>query len=371
MLSESELLLKLLSFDTQNSDDLTNVRSTDCALDFVASILDEHGINSTFQEYFLGNRQTRRRNLIAHLIDDPNKICIGLQGHIDTVPFGDYKGNPLGERKDGRIYGRGAVDMKGSLAGMISAMIQFKNLTKHPSANPALIITSDEEANQFAGIKSYLSSHDNPLFVVCGEPSSFVVEDRFKGALYGMIKIKGKSGHGSRQHEGENAIIKGIPFLKKIESLYFEVQNIENDLFRSKDPYTHKSSMNPGVITAGDKVNVIPDSMKIEFEMRLVKPFGEYKQLITERLGSDIDFVFGIDPITADLSNVEIQKRISRLGTERGVGVGLSEANLMNRTGIPSIVYGVGNKSMSHTDEEYIEESDLRRYTLKLIDLMK
>lgn len=369
-MTESELLLKLLSFDTQNSDDLNEVKTTDKALDFVASILYDEGIRCEFQEYYLGVNQIKRKNLIASFKDNEHLPKIGLEGHIDTVPFGDYKCNPLGERREGKIYGRGAVDMKGSLAGMISSMIKSKNLFNSLKVNPVLIITSDEEANKFAGIKNYLLRKPELDFLICGEPSDFIVEDRFKGALYCKIEIIGKSGHGSRQHEGENAIIKGIPTLKELEKLYFEIQKFDNELFISSDPYSHVSSMNPGIIIAGNKVNIIPDKMRIEFEMRLVRPFQEYREIIVQRIDQEVEFVFGIDPIIADLSSEFVQKKVNILGCERGVGVGFSEANLINQRGIPSIVYGVGKKSMSHTNEEYIEENELKKYTLNLVNLL-
>jgi acetylornithine deacetylase/succinyl-diaminopimelate desuccinylase-like protein len=367
--SASELLLKLISFDTQNSNKSLNIQSTDAALDFISLVLRENGINCEFQEYLVSENKVKRKNLIAFLNGGKDLPRIGFEGHIDTVPFGDYNNKPLGYRENGKIYGRGAVDMKGSLAGMITAMINAKNSGRKLKAEPVLIITSDEEANEFAGIKNYLKRNDNLSFVICGEPSNFVVEDRFKGALHSRITITGKSGHGSRQHEGENAIIKGMPILRELEKLYLEVQDITNELFRSKDPYSHRSSMNPGIIIAGgEAVNVIPDKMRIEFEMRLVRPFAEYERILKNRISEDLQFVFFYDPIVANLSSIE--NKINQLGKERGVGIGFSEANLINNAGIVSIVYGVGNKSMCHSNEEFIEESDLDKYTQNLFQLL-
>lgn len=380
----SEILLKLTSFDRQNYDNVTKISDTTPSLEYVADLLDQEGIKVEFQNYERKGKDSKgneivipRKNLIARIHDRDDLPIVGFEGHIDTVPFGDYKGNPLGEEREGRIYGRGVVDMSGSLSGMIATALQAKSISK-PTTDVQLIITSDEEAHKFEGIKCYLQETPILDFAICGEPTSLAIKDRFKGALYYILTISGKSGHGSRQHEGENAIVKAFPVLEALMRLYHTVPGIVNPLFVSEENHSQSSSMNIGTIIAGTKVNVIPDNMKIEFEMRLVRPAAEYHQLIAETLApykkmiSESQVVFAEDPVVARISaSNPFYQKLQSLSDQRLVGIGFSEANFLNNNGIPTVQFGVGNSSMSHSKTEYVEIAELQRYTQKLLDFIR
>lgn len=378
-----DILSKLTSFDRQNYDEVTKVKDTTPSLEYVADMLDSEGIKVQFQEYMRegvdsnGNKLViKRKNLIAKVHEKEDIPTVGFEGHIDTVPFGNYRGNPLGEENKDRVYGRGVVDMSGSLAGMIKAAMLSKKI-RNPSANIELIITSDEEAHNFEGIKRYIQGNPTLDMAICGEPTGMAIRDRFKGALYHIIEIPGKSGHGSRQHEGENAIVKGYPVVEALLYLYEEVPKIINPDFVSEDKYSHQSSMNIGTITAGTKVNVIPDKMRIEFEMRLVYPAQKYVDLITktlkphEKIISNMKQVFAKDPTIAELNESNFfYGRLNRLSNKRLVALGFSEATFLNDASIPTIQFGIGDNSMSHTDEEYINKKDLAEYTEKLLNFV-
>ncbi len=380
MISESELLLKMLSFDTQNSKNFNEIKSTDSALDFLADLLTKEGFSISFQDYEIGNEENKinRRNLIATIEGHKDKPSIGFQGHIDTIAFGSYKGNPLGEKLGEKICGRGAVDMKGPVSGMISALIQSKKENKI-SVNPYLIITSDEEANIFAGIERFLQNPEKLDLVINGEPSNFIIENKYKGALYGIITVKGISGHGSRQYLGINAIVKGSKVLEELVKMYQKAPSIVNEKFISENSHSHESSMNIGLIKGGIQVNTIPDLMKIEFEMRLVNPSKQYLDWIEESLspyrGSSFDnleYKFVKDPISVEIDKENpFYDKINSLGEKWGVAIGLSEANMLNRAGIPTITYGVGDISMPHSEIEFIRESDLKKYIEKLKSLLQ
>jgi len=381
MLDEAAILTKLTSFDRQNSDNLDEVQPTDQALDFVAGLLEEAGLRVEFQDYEIGEKGKKtipRRNLLARLSEDREGLpFVGLEGHIDTVPFGDYKGNPLGEVRDGRIYGRGTVDMSSGLSCMVYALMQLQGMDQR-SSNPVLIVTSDEEAHSFAGIHRYLRDDPKLDFAICGEASELVVKDRLKGALYYIVTMKGKSGHGSRQHEGENAIVKAVPVLQALKELYGKVPMIMNEDFRTDDLHSHRSSMNIGLIRAGSKVNTIPDEMRIEFEMRVVRPAREYLDLIGDTLAphrvliGEEKLVFAVDPIIAKIEpSNPFYEKAKKLSEKRGVVDGFTEANHMNRKGIPTVVFGPGDNAMAHSAQEFVEMADLKTYTGKLLELIR
>lgn len=378
MKEDKHILLDLLGHDTQNSN-RQGFASTNQALNSVAEILSYAGVKVEFQDYTVdsGNgQQVARKNLVAKLEENAELPTVGLQGHIDTVPFGDYGGNPLGEKEGGRIYGRGAVDMKASLASMIYVMMRAPGMA-NLAVNPRLIITSDEEAHSFAGIKRFLEDNPPIDFAICGEPTGMQVVDRGKGAISAVIDVFGKSGHGSRPYQGENAIVKALPLLNDLAALSSGIRYVTNPDFESSDSYSHRSSMNIGRIQAGETVNVIPAQLRIELEMRCVQPSDKYLALLEETMAPHRDLVGAYNVVFAhDPMRVQLDKdsplcgKVLMLSNESGVFNGFSEAVLLNDTGIPTIVYGVGDSRMCHSSQEYVDIADLKAYTQKLTDFI-
>ncbi|OQX37566.1 MAG: succinyl-diaminopimelate desuccinylase [Oceanospirillales bacterium LUC14_002_19_P2] len=197
---------------------------------------------------------------------------LAFAGHTDVVPTGPedrWDSPPFTPTfKDGYLYGRGAADMKGSLAAMITAIERF--LAKHPGhkGSIALLITSDEEGPAVNGTQKVMetleSRNEKIDWCIVGEPSSTektgdVVKNGRRGSLTGELTVKGHQGHVAYPHLVDNPVHRATPALTELaESVWDE----GNDFF----PATSFQISN---IHAGTGAgNVIPGELDVMFNFR-------------------------------------------------------------------------------------------------------
>ena len=201
-----------------------------------------------------------------------NGPIFSFAGHTDVVPAGDdgaWDSNPFEPTiKNGMLYGRGAADMKGSLASMVVATENF--IEKNPNHNGiiAFLITSDEEGvaiNGTAKVMDFLKDSNQKIdFCLVGEPSSTailgdVIKNGRRGSLNACLRVKGKQGHIAYPLLADNPIHLVTPALNQ---LCDEQWDNGNDYF----PATSFQISN---IHSGDKVtNVIPGEVEVMFNFR-------------------------------------------------------------------------------------------------------
>ena len=201
-----------------------------------------------------------------------NGPIFAFAGHTDVVPAGDndaWESNPFEPTiKDGILYGRGAADMKGSLASMVVATENF--IEKNPNHNGiiAFLITSDEEGVAIDGtakVMDFLKDNNQKIdFCLVGEPSSTailgdVIKNGRRGSLNACLRVKGKQGHIAYPQLADNPIHLVTPALNQ---LCDEQWDNGNDYF----PATSFQISN---IHSGDKVtNVIPGEVEVMFNFR-------------------------------------------------------------------------------------------------------
>ena len=201
-----------------------------------------------------------------------NGPIFAFAGHTDVVPAGDddaWESNPFEPTiKDGMLYGRGAADMKGSLASMVVATENF--IEKNPNHNGiiAFLITSDEEGVAIDGtakVMDFLKDNNQKIdFCLIGEPSSTailgdVIKNGRRGSLNACLRVKGKQGHIAYPQLADNPIHLVTPALNQ---LCDEEWDNGNDYF----PATSFQISN---IHSGDKVtNVIPGEVEVMFNFR-------------------------------------------------------------------------------------------------------
>jgi succinyl-diaminopimelate desuccinylase len=201
-----------------------------------------------------------------------NGPLFAFAGHTDVVPAGDndaWESNPFEPTiKNGMLYGRGAADMKGSLASMVVATENF--IEKNPNHNGiiAFLITSDEEGVAIDGtakVMDFLKDNNQKIdFCLVGEPSSTailgdVIKNGRRGSLNACLRVKGKQGHIAYPQLADNPIHLVTPALRQ---LCDEQWDNGNDYF----PATSFQISN---IHSGDKVtNVIPGEVEVMFNFR-------------------------------------------------------------------------------------------------------
>lgn len=205
----------------------------------------------------------------THGAEDP---CVVFAGHTDVVPVGDesqWQYPPFSaEIVDGILYGRGAADMKGSLAALVIAAETFvKNNPKH-KGKIALLITSDEEAAAKDGtvkvVETLMARNEKVHYAVVGEPSSSkvlgdVIKNGRRGSITGDLYIEGVQGHVAYPHLAENPVHTALDFLNELTT--YEWDN-GNEFF----PPTSLQVANIKAGTGSN--NVIPGELYVQFNLR-------------------------------------------------------------------------------------------------------
>jgi succinyl-diaminopimelate desuccinylase len=193
-------------------------------------------------------------------------------GHTDVVPTGplnQWRSDPfIPTVRDGHLYGRGAADMKGSLAAMVTACERF--IDAHPSHKGSIgfLITSDEEGPSVDGtrkVMEYLTQHGTQIdMCLVGEPTcekqiGDVIKNGRRGSLGGTLTVKGVQGHVAYPHLADNPIHRFAPALAELCALQWDAGN---EFF---PPTTFQfSNLNAG--TGAD--NVIPGRVEALFNFR-------------------------------------------------------------------------------------------------------
>ncbi|WP_239984606.1 M20/M25/M40 family metallo-hydrolase [Lentibacillus sediminis] len=159
-------------------------------------LFDEHGIETELVEY-----DENRTNLIAHLKGKEEGPVLGLTGHMDVVPPGeiDWEHDPFAaDEADGKIYGRGASDMKSGLAACVLAMVALKEEGLPQKGEITLLATVGEEAGAVGARQLTEKGYADKLdALIVGEPTDNLIKNAHKGALWLQLITYGQTAHGS------------------------------------------------------------------------------------------------------------------------------------------------------------------------------
>lgn len=190
-------------------------------------------------------------------------------GHVDVVP-----GHPeqfIPKEEDGRIYGRGAADMKAGVAAMMQSFVDLDASKLERTVQ--LHIVTDEEIGGRNTSKWLVEQGYTGDFIICGEPTALKIGLQSKGILRMDLKFKGKPAHGSRPWEGVNAIESAMTFHAGMSDLPFRKESSE---------YYDQPSVNLPIIKAGDRYNVVPEICEMSYDIRFMP--GQNKDEIVRQM---------------------------------------------------------------------------------------
>ncbi|RDW18860.1 M20 family metallopeptidase [Oceanobacillus chungangensis] len=180
---------------------------------------------------------------------------IVLNGHIDVIEAEERQFQPY--IKDGKLYGRGAVDMKAGVAASMVATAQLKD--RDLKSRVMLQIVPDEETGGIYGTKYLTEKGYLGDFIIFGEPTNMGIAIQSKGVLQLDITVRGKPAHGSRPWEGTNAITKAINLYEEIFELSFAQES---------SPMFTRPSINLAKIQGGNVYNKVPDICEMSLDIR-------------------------------------------------------------------------------------------------------
>jgi len=311
-------------------------------------------------------------NVIGKFRGSETAPWILFNGHTDVVPVPrdvDWIVSPFSaEIKDGRIYGRGACDMKGGLAAMLAAAKIVFSLFPEYKGNVILTATVDEEIGGFKGMKYVVEQGIKADMGIVCEPTDLKIVNVCKGLLWLKLRTKGKSAHGGRPERGINAIYRMSNILNMLENYDFE---------QTPHEILGKPTVNVGSIRGGIKPNMVPDSCEAEIDIRYL-PNQNHLQIIDdfEKLVGDLE---GKDPqieteieIIRYRSSIEIPKeekviKIIMQAVKRVLGeypefrgkVTPADTEHLVTAGIPSVMFGPGSEKLAHSSNEWISIDDI------------
>jgi succinyl-diaminopimelate desuccinylase len=293
-----------------------------------------------------------------------------FNGHLDVVPSGNpslWKYPPFqGRLEKGKIYGRGSSDMKGGIASFLHAISMIDHSKIHLKQGAVILhLVSDEESHGHQGT-DFLTQKGviQGDAALVGEPTSLHPVIAQKGALWVRISTIGKSAHGSRPHQGVNAIEKMMKLVTHLNSIPFEKGH----------PLLGKPTLNIGTIQGGTKINVVPDRCEIEVDRRMLP--NEKKEGVLREMRETLDSLQSQDPLFqyrmevidfAEPSEIDPKEEIARIALEaiqevRGErpqikgSSGFTDARFyIKRYHIPTLIFGPGGVDQSHTTNESVE----------------
>jgi len=319
-----------------------------------------------------------KANLFATIgPDQPGGII--LSGHSDVVPVEgqDWTVPPFAlTERNGRLIGRGAVDMKGFIAAAVAMGTVF---AEHRLKRPLHIaVTYDEEITCFGAAalaKSLTADGIRPAIAIVGEPTGMGVVEGHKGCYEYTTEFFGLEGHSARPEDGVSAIDYAARFIARLVELRTELQIEAQATSRYTPPWT---TVHVGRIEGGTARNVIARHCRVDWEIRPVRASDadrvkeamatfvstELKPTMTS-IHKDADIVTHTMCEVASLepaATSEARDLVSSLTgakTADVVSFG-TEAGFYQDAGISSIICGPGSIRQAHMADEFIEESQLQ-----------
>jgi acetylornithine deacetylase len=294
-----------------------------------------------------------------------------LNSHLDTVPVANMSIAPFDPIvRDGRVYGRGACDAKGSIAAMIAALVAHADCPQRP-VTIIFAATADEEFS-FGGSWKLIERDWPVKACLVGEPTKLASIIAHKGIARWLMSVTGTSAHGAMPHLGNNAIYAGARVALALEAYAQELAG------QAPHPLLDRPTINLGRMRGGNAVNMVPDSCEFEIERRLLpgedgrQAVRDCEQWLRERVGPEILLELGepylVDPALdtpreAVLVRAVGDAHMSEFGSVseiEGAHYG-TDGSKLAQAGIETVVCGPGDIAQAHTADEFIEIEQVER----------
>jgi acetylornithine deacetylase len=363
-----ELLARLVAFDT------TSHKNNIGLIAFVEDYLLQHGVVSRR----IVSDDGQKSSLYA-TIGPEHQGGVALSGHTDVVPVDgqNWTSDPFTLRAEGgKLFGRGAADMKGFLAASLAAVPDYK---KRALKKPIHLAFSYDEEIGCLGVRPMIAELGKelpkPRMVIVGEPTSMQVVDAHKGPVRWQVDVKGRAAHSSMAHLGVNAVTYATRLVGELERMETELKQRVLDV-RFEPPY---STLQVTKIEGGTATNIVPANCSFVFDIRALpgldpdeienrlRRFAEKRCLpemheIAPEADIHIERVNAVPPFGAERASEVVALALKLTGQNETYGVSYgTEAGLFQDAGAPAVVCGPGDIAQAHTADEWIAESQIAK----------
>jgi acetylornithine deacetylase len=363
-----QLLERLIAFPTVSRDSNLDL------IEFAGDYLRARGA----EVRLFASPDGRKANLYASL--GPNdRPGVLLSGHSDVVPVDGqcWSSDPFRARvSQGRIYGRGAADMKGFLA---SALAAADRASRRQLRSPLHLAFSYDEEVGCVGVRSLIDDMSRwpqrPALCIVGEPTLMQVAIGHKGKTALKVICKGLAAHSALAPNGVNAIHLASDLVQRIRALQSQLAVAGAREAGYEIPYT---TVHVGRISGGAALNIVPERCELELEIRNIA--ADVPQHLIDAIRTDAAAIvqgIGRPDTPADIA-IEITNEYPGLSTSESsavvdyvtaladgsqcirVAFG-SEAGLFTRIGVPTVLCGPGSITDAHRADEFVAEEQLAR----------
>lgn len=228
------------------------------AAEFLHEYLVDNGVSARLRRVEKG-----RSNVIAVVKGTTGAgKSLMLNGHLDTVPAYDMDIPPFTPRvRNGKLYGRGALDMKGGLAAMACALVAFqKSRVKLQSDLVLTAVVGEEERSE--GTEDVVLRGPKTDLAIVGEPTDLEIQPSHRGLEWLEVHIYGKAAHGGQAKKGVNAISMAAKFIDAVE------MELAPRLAKRKSRHTLPPTLNLGVIEGGQQPSSVADHCIVRMDRR-------------------------------------------------------------------------------------------------------
>ena len=325
-----------------------------------------------------------RDNVVARLDATVKKSPVILwDAHQDTVPADGMTIEPFAPLvRDGRLYGRGACDVKGGMAAMLTALARLQ-ASGQPRKKTVLFSATVNEEFGFSGVKALARLWSTPAAeqpasdaaartlvgtrpasAIVAEPTELDIVTQHKGAVRWRVRIHGRACHSAFPERGENAIYPAGRVILAIEALAREL------LARHPEHPCGPPTLSLGTIHGGMGVNLVPDLVVLELERRLLpdeSPQQARAEVIERiaaaasdaRIEQEEPFLesHGLpeSPCRSCVESIEAAGRALGCDPRRVAARYGTNASVLACAGVPSVVFGPGSIAQAHTPDEWID----------------
>ena len=343
------------------------------AIELLISYLEPLGFKC--EKINFGEGIEKVENLYARFGTKGPNICFA--GHVDVVPTGDIEKwsiDPFGgEIKQGKIWGRGAADMKSGIAAFLSSVSNFLSKEKdfEKIGSISFLITSDEEGKAINGTKKvveWLEEKEEKITAcIVGEPTNVsemgdTIKVGRRGSFTGFLKVKGVQGHVGYPHLADNPINSLIKMLEPFVKIYLD-EGTEN--------FQPSSVMITSVDVNNNASNVIPGEVSATFNIRFnnLHTINSLKAMLKNQFNKitqnyEFDYYCNAEPfLTSDeFLKTTIEKAIKsvvKINPKQSTSGGTSDARFISKI-CPVIEFGLVGKTM-HKIDENVDVDDITK----------